>query len=170
MDSTYFDEIHKKEITLKTVLCNVGLIVAAILLSFIFMLFSGFLQSFTLLLIVGAWVGAIYLIRTSSKEYEYILTDGEIDVDVISGMSRRKRIITIKPEQVTAFEKFTPDCMKRLSTPDVKKNLDLSSGNPHNSYVVTANINSTKTLIVISPSERLLEAWKPHLRKRRILL
>ena len=170
MESTYFDEIHKKELTLKTILCNVGLVFAATLLTFIFMLFSMFLQSFTLLLIAGAWFGAIYLIRTSSKEYEYIFTDGEIDIDVISGKTRRKRMITIKPEQIVSVEKYTDGCMQRLLTPDVKNKHDFSSGNHHTSYVIMANINSTKTLIVLSPTERFIESWKPYLRKRRILL
>jgi len=170
MESVYFDEIHKKAITPKTVLCNIGLIIAAFLLSFIFILFSNYLMSLTLLLIVGAFFGAFYLIKTSSKEYEYIYTDGEIDVDMISGRSRRKRLVTIKTEFITNIEKYTVDSHKRLSTPDVKKTLDLSDGNPHNSYIVMANINSTKTMIILSPSQRLMEAWEPHLRKRRIML
>lgn len=170
MENVYFDEIHKKIITPKTVLCNLGLVFAAIALSFIFILFSNFLMSFTLLFIVGAFFGAFYLIKTSSKEFEYIYTDGEIDIDMISGRTRRKRMVTIKPEQLVSFEKYTSDSHKRLLTPDVKKTLDLSDGNPHNSYIVMANINSTKTMLILSPSERLLKAWEPHLRKRRILI
>ncbi len=170
MESIYFDEIHKKALTPKTILCNIGLVFAAFLLSFIFMLFSNYLMSLTLLLIAGAFFGAFYLIKTSSKEYEYIYTDGEIDVDMISGRTRRKRIVTIKTENVNILEKYTADSYKRLSTPDIKKNLDLSTGNPHESYIIIATINSTKTLIVLSPSQRLMEAWEPHLRKRRIML
>ncbi len=170
MESIYFDEIHKKAVTAKTILCNIGLIVAAFLLSFIFVLFSNYLMSLTLLFIAGAFFGAFYLIKTSNKEYEYIYTDGEIDVDMISGRTRRKRIITLKSEQVTNIEKYTVDSHKRLSTPDVKKTLDLSDGNPHNSYIIMANINSTKTMIILSPSQRLMDAWTPHLRKRRIML
>lgn len=170
MENIYFDEIHKKIITPKTVLCNIGLVFAAFILSFIFILFSNFLMSFTLLLIFGAFFGAFYLIKTSSKEFEYIYTDGEIDVDMISGRTRRKRIVTIKAEQLVAMEKYTNDSKKRLSTPDVKKTLDLSDGNPHNSYILIANINSTKTMLILSPSERLMEAWQPYLRKRRILV
>ena len=79
-------------------------------------------------------------------------------------------MITIKPEQIVSVEKYTDGCMQRLLTPDVKNKHDFSSGNHHASYVVMANINSTKTLIVLSPTERFIEAWKPYLRKRRILL
>lgn len=170
MDNVYFDEIHKQAITAKTILKNVGLILAAIVLSYIFLCFSQFLGSLTLLLIVGAFVGAIYLIKTSSKEYEYIYTDGEVDIDMISGKTRRKRVSTIKPENIIKFEKYTPDSHKRLNTPDVIKHLDFSTGNPHDTYIVLASINSTKTLILFSPSKRLLDAWEPILRKRRIIL
>ena len=34
MENIYFDEIHKKIITPKTVLCNIGLVFAAFILSF----------------------------------------------------------------------------------------------------------------------------------------
>lgn len=170
MDNVYFDEIHKQATTPKVILRNVGLILAAFLLSYIFLCLSSYLLSFTLLLIVGAFVGAIYLIKISSKEYEYIYTDGEIDIDMISGKTRRKRMITIKPETISKFEKYTQDSYKRLNTPDVVKHLDFSTGNIHDTYIILATINSTKTLILFSPSKRLLDAWEPILRKRRVIL
>lgn len=170
MENVYFDEIHKQALKGTTVLKNVGLILAAFVVSFICILFTAYLGPFTLLLIVGAFVGAFYLIKTSSKEYEYIYTNGEIDIDMISGKTSRKRMVTIKPENMSKLEKYTPDSYKRLKTPDIIKNLDFSSGNPHDTYIIVTTLNSTKTLILFSPSQRLLEAWEPVLRKRRIIL
>lgn len=170
MENVYFDEIHKQSTTPKTILVNIGLIFLAFLVSFICLLFANYLGSLTLLLMVGAFAGAIYLIKISSKEYEYIYTDGEIDIDMISGRTRRKRMVTIKPENMQKLEKYTPDSYKRLKTPDVIKNLDFSTGNPHDTYIILTNLNSTKTLILFSPSQRLLDSWEPILRKRRIIL
>lgn len=170
MENVYFDEIHKQKTKGMTLARNVLIIVGAFLLSYIFLLLMSFLGSLTLLLIVGAFVGAYYIVKLTSKEFEYIYTNGEIDVDMISGKTRRKRMVTIKPENVFAFEKFTDSSYQRLATPDVVKEHDFSSGVPHDTYIVVANVNSTKSLILISPSQRFLDNWEPILRKRRIIV
>lgn len=165
MDSIYFDEIHKGGCDLKSRLIKAGIIVAAIFLTMLFMLFafSKFGQ-IAFLLAVGTVVGAYYLIKYRNKEYEYIFTDGEVDIDIINGQISRKRSCTIKPENVEVIVKYSDEDYNKYKNTVVKA-LDYSSGIREESYILVVNVNHTKLLIIMSPTQRLIEAWKPYLKK-----
>ena len=72
---------------------------AALVISFFifpFMLISVELSSMLSLLFVGVFFIAYRLTCSFNIEYEYILTNGELDIDVITHKKRRKRILTIQ--------------------------------------------------------------------------
>lgn len=46
----------------------------------------------------GSLYGGYILITNMSVEYEYIVTNGEMDIDKIIAKRRRKRLITVKPD------------------------------------------------------------------------
>ena len=88
---------HKK--TMKDNLIAVGLVCLALLLSliliFVMLTVKTGLGGILLLLLVGVWYGAVYLIRRRNLEFEYILTNGVLDIDKIMARSARKRVISI---------------------------------------------------------------------------
>lgn len=61
--------------------------------------------SFTPIIIIG--IGACYLayllLTGTSVEYEYIVTNNDLDIDKISGKRKRKRLITVKLNTVTEW-------------------------------------------------------------------
>ena len=71
------------------------LIIVAIYLSWIALGMMIYLRDFTLLVIAGIWFGAIFLIRRKNIEYEYTLTNNELDIDRIFAQRSRKRITSI---------------------------------------------------------------------------
>lgn len=60
---------------------------------------------FTPIIIIG--IGACYLayllLTGTSVEYEYIVTNNDLDIDKISGKRKRKRLITVKLNTVTEW-------------------------------------------------------------------
>ncbi len=59
------------------------------------------------LLLVGFGLySAVQLTKMLDGEYEYILTNGEIDIDVIIGKSKRNRIITFNCADIERIEKY----------------------------------------------------------------
>lgn len=55
----------------------------------------------------GASVGVgIWLAGNVSVEYEYIITNDEMDIDKIIGKRKRKRMITVDLKRITDFEKL----------------------------------------------------------------
>lgn len=165
MDSLYFDEIHKGGSDTRSLLIKTGVVVLALVLAlFLFMLSATQFGYFAFLGAVASIAGAIYFLKYKSKEYEYIFTNGEIDIDIISGQMSRKRFCTIRPENVEFIAKYSSEEYNKHKN-NVIKVQDLSSGIREECYIIVVNINHTKMMLVISPSQRLLEAWKPYLKK-----
>lgn len=157
----FIEQIVAKNPTLKDTLLKVGIGLLAAILSVVFLLLSGMfgLSMFGMLLAAGCIYGAFYLITGFNVEYEYIVTNGEIDIDKILAKRRRKRLITAK---VSAFEKF--GAMAEVPASFEGTTIFASSGNTSEDYY--AEFNHSKhghVRLVFSPDERVLEAIKPFL-------
>lgn len=163
MEQIYFDEIHKRGIDGKTVFLKTLIVGAATFLCPILFVLG---KSFGLLLAAGVIYGAYHLFLRLNREYEYIYTGGEVDVDVIYGRARRQRMITLKPRQVEFMGKASVYYEQYHKNSDIKKILDFSDGRKDSQYLVIVNSNQLKKLVLISPSERLVEQLKPYLRER----
>jgi hypothetical protein len=171
MENNYFDEIHKKNTGGKGAICKFGIVAACVIAVFIILfvitpLFPAIAQ-FALLLVAAAVYGAYILMRNMNEEYEYIYTDGEVDIDVIRGRSARKRMITVKPKDVEIMAKATgAEYQSYKNGRGVRKVLNFSDNNPHNMYFVVSNSNNLKKMILFSPSQRLIDGMKFYLRDR----
>ena len=61
-----------------------------------------------LLFVVGIY-GAVNLSKKLNGEYEYIFTNGEIDIDVIIGKSERRRIISFDTSEIERVELYNAE-------------------------------------------------------------
>ncbi|MBR1864616.1 MAG: hypothetical protein IJ806_11070 [Ruminococcus sp.] len=98
------EQIIKKQPTNKDNLTRIFIMLAALALAFavifISLMFPNlFVIGFTLA--IGAVYGGFYLMKNLDIEYEYIFTNGDLDVDKIMAARSRKRLITIKVNDVT---------------------------------------------------------------------
>ncbi|MDR0974908.1 MAG: hypothetical protein LBL80_04360 [Ruminococcus sp.] len=80
--------------------------VIAVAVTFIFL---SFLFPMSFLIIAGLIYLGWYVITGFGVEYEYILTNDELDIDKIIAKRKRKRLISIKMSNVTDFAKQTTD-------------------------------------------------------------
>ena len=110
MDS-YAEQIVKKadggSDRARRTLCLAGGIVAGLVLVTIFMAIH-----YTLIgsvLGVGAFYAGLYLGTNYDVEYEYLVVNGEFDIDKILAKKRRKKLITVKVGEFEAFGKYSDD-------------------------------------------------------------
>lgn len=87
---------------------KIAIIVIGMILAFaVFFLTAQFgVGGVGILLAAGVLFGAYYLTTSFENEYEYLLTNGEMDFDKIIAQRSRKRLITIKLDKVTEFAEF----------------------------------------------------------------
>ncbi|MDD2214631.1 MAG: DUF6106 family protein, partial [Oscillospiraceae bacterium] len=74
-----------------------GLIMAFIILNFIVMTFISMLLPISL--IGGAWL-VWWLASATSREFEYVVTKGDLDIDMIVARRKRKRVFSVKSKEL----------------------------------------------------------------------
>ncbi|MCL1820414.1 MAG: DUF6106 family protein [Oscillospiraceae bacterium] len=109
----------------------------------------------------GIWL-VIILIRHLDIEFEYIITNGELDVDRISGKRRRKRLLTVDSRN---FEIIAPDNESNFSPyakAEFKQTIDASSNANPRWFAVGPSKMGGKLLLYFEPNEKMLDAFKKY--------
>ena len=106
-----------------------------------------FLNFISPIIIVAALYGAYYVSGFLSVEYEYIVTNGIFDIDIIYAKRSRKRVASFELSSVESIENFKTF----LEGKNVLKACNLDDGN---AYVLVTNSESKFSTVVISPDER----------------
>lgn len=127
-----------------------GIIAAAILvvlsLQFIGNIIVGFLLAAVVL-----W-GTYYILNGFYTEYEYIFTNGEIDIDKIMGQRKRKRLITVEIKSSTAFGKEKTAANSDVTLVDVS-----CRESDDNYYIDFRHRELGNTRLIFTPNEDMLE-------------
>lgn len=87
-----------------------GLIVAAAIL--IFAVCTFFLWAFIIMEVTLAGVliwACVLIIKDTFTEYEYIVTNDDLDIDKIIGKRKRKRLVTVSLRSVKSIEPYKAD-------------------------------------------------------------
>lgn len=120
---------------------QVGLVIGAVVLSVVMFLVAG--DFFGALAVIAILFGSVYLFNKFSREYEYILTNNELDIDVVYNRTSRKRVITFDMKKIEIM----------ASTKDEKHSDKLNKGNLK---VINAsdNMNQANTYAIVTQSEK----------------
>lgn len=147
---------------------KVGLVLCTVLVTLLLLAIAPFLGPFSFFVVMGACgapFGGYYLITNMNVEYEYIMTNHEIDVDKITAQRKRKRLVTA---DVSTFERFCPynpqehnagdydNCVMACIAPDA----------PQTYCAVFQHHTLGRTLLVFNPDDRILEGVKKALPRR----
>lgn len=88
------------------------LILIATLLGAVALIYVGLLlQGLFLFVLLGVGFGMWYIINAQNIEFEYCVTNGDIDIDRIVGQRKRKRIVSVKGKKLQAIAPFTADAL-----------------------------------------------------------
>lgn len=156
MDS-YKEQIIKVKPTFATYLCK-GLIWLLALLIAVGCFFAAIQLKFPfIMLISAAIIYAAYKANTMLNiEYEYIATNGSVDVDKIINKSSRKRLVSFECSKVEGVEKYNP---QHKSSKAVKTFVCTDS--LVDAYVFTVPTNEFgKCQVIISPNEGFINHIK----------
>ena len=126
----------------------IDLLIVAALVFFALM----FAPAIVFLVIIGVIYGAYKLISLLVVEYEYIYTNGELDVDKIIAKSKRKRVVSIKCSEVEKYGEYrgqpAPGSVKStfiFCNPDSEGQV----------YLIAKDRNLGMVMLVLAPEERV---------------
>ncbi len=148
---TFFEQIVKVKKTPKETAAIVGILVLALAIIVAALMFV--YPPFSILLAAGACWGAFKLISLTSIEYEYIFTNGDLDIDKIIAKSSRKRVVSIKCQNIEHWGKYTSAVRRSTS---VKKTYILCDPEDENAiYFVAPTKTEGTVMVVFAPDERI---------------
>lgn len=124
---------------------------------FVLMSLMGILGAFPFLIAIATGIGAYFVGPHANIEYEYSLTDKEIDVDVIYAKQKRKNVTTI---DLTKLEIMAPMGSYRLDGYANRqcKVEDYSSNMEEHKKEMYVMYCDGSRKIIIEPDERLYKA------------
>lgn len=153
---TFFEQIISIKKNGKTMAGLLGLWFLAFVLCFIVFLFSGYIGSLFVLFIAGILYGAFKLSGFFNIEYEYIITNGAMDVDKIINKSNRKRLLSFELSGVTRLEKYTPNILNNINIKNVVFACDTNDSNAY--LMVAEKEGGNASYLVFSPNDKIKSA------------
>lgn len=165
MQDIFIEYLVKRERTAQTTLLKIGIVLLAVLICAAALLFGGALGALSMLaplLAVGAVYGAYYLITSMNVEYEYSVTNGELDVDQIIAQRKRKRLVSVNCKEVEAFGRYkaAEHQGKNYQTKIIACD---NIANPELWYCAVRLKQSGLTLVVFNANQKMLDGIKPFL-------
>lgn len=136
--------------TAKKVLIGIG---AALISAFIFLALFMFLPM-NLIFVGLVFYLAYFLMSGIDTEYEYIITNGDFDVDKIIGKRKRKRLLSSNIADFTAFGKAesAPD-----AAPDATTVLVTDGTGQGEYYADLKHKTAGSVRVIFTPNEKTLE-------------
>ncbi|HHW49761.1 MAG TPA: hypothetical protein GXX14_14250 [Clostridiaceae bacterium] len=144
----------------KDFLFSVGVILAGLIIAFITLQIP-ILNSFFVLILVGVIYGIYYLITSRNIEFEYIVTNGYLDIDKIIARRKRKRIFSADCKDFDIVAKFNRFGSGSNVLQNSQKTIEaVSSMESNGIYYITLNYKGEKTTVLFEPDERMLKSFK----------
>lgn len=153
---TFFEQIIAVKKNGKAVAAIIGIWLAAFIVCFLLIMFMPFLSTFSLLLAAGALFGAYKLCTRFNLEYEYIVTNGTMDIDKIINKSSRKRILSFELATVSRIEKFNPAQLSGVNAKELF--ITCNQDDPGAYLMVSATEGKGTSYLVFAPDERVRSA------------
>lgn len=104
-----------------------------------------------ILLVVGVIYGEVKLLGFFSVEYEYIITNGTVDVDKITAKSSRKRILSFECKDIIRSGKYN---FKSAPVTDAAVKLICCTPGDSEAYYLLVNSSGKRKLLVFTPNDK----------------
>ena len=154
---TFFEQLVAIKKSGKDIALFILIWFIAIILSLALLIFRiPFLSLFSPILVCGILFCAYRLSALLNVEYEYIVTNGILDVDKIINKSSRKRYLSFDLAKASRIEKYNPMLLANVD----KKSVTIAcTPNAENTYLIVADKESGgANYLVITPDEKMQSA------------
>lgn len=160
MDDVFLEKIVTKRKTGKDYAMVAAALVGSVVLFLLLLQFAAYISFLLPLVLIGIGYGLWFLITSINKEYEYIVTNGDLDVDMIIARRKRKRVLSVKAKEFELMAQ-TGTTEERDAEKGGYKVLDFSAavGSDKNWFILT-NYKQEKVKVIFEPDERMLKNLK----------
>ena len=137
-----------------------GALVLTAIIAYIALFTGQFMVMVWFLVVVALWVLCYLMIRRQNIEYEYVFTNGILDIDVIYAKSNRKTLVSLRATEIrhcarrddVRFEKQYDNVPKHLLLMDATTNTPGAKV-----YYADFLYNAEATRLLFEPNKKMLE-------------
>lgn len=155
----FMEKIVKRKKNIKDYLITAAVVIGAFILMQVVIIVD-ILRPMSLFFFVGIIYIGYLLITTRNIEFEYAVTNGDLDIDKIIAQRKRKRIFSAncKNFEVVARVKsshFTPQYKS------FKNHVDCASSRDGDDvYFIALNYKNDQTIVYFEPTEKMLQNFR----------
>jgi hypothetical protein len=144
-----------------------AMIFGALVLLLIAMSFARYLASF-FLLIPAVVIYFLYIGITSlNVEFEYSVTNGELDADKIAARRKRYKMVSVHSRAFEYFAPLTEEHNGAFRDAGITKRLDLTSNRGTDKvYFAVYHKNNDKICLTFEPTEKMLDDFSRNVPRR----
>ncbi|MDR2650096.1 MAG: DUF6106 family protein [Clostridiales bacterium] len=167
MGDVFKEQLVKKSASAKDTALRFGIVALVVIVVFICLSVPA-LQPFMIFIAAAACFGAYILISRLNIEYEYVFTNGELDIDVIYNKTSRKRMFsfTVRDFEIMAHVQDTAHTRDMLNIAETK---DCSSGvTGPNTYAFVTPYKGKRLKVIIEPNDMMIKAFSTVLTPRKL--
>ncbi len=153
----FVEQLVKKKKSTGQIAAIAGTILLALLLLAASILLIGILGPLSAILIVAVFYGAWYLLTSQNIEYEYCVTNGDIDIDRIVAQRKRERIVSVAGRKIESAGRYVPE--KWAGRKVDRTVIAAPSDQEDNLYYFTYHSKKRgNTLVIFQPDDRVKES------------
>lgn len=153
----FVEQIVSKRKDGKQVALIVGILLLAVILAAVILAFALYLYILAPVLLVGLGYGTWWIITQQNIEFEYSVTNGDIDIDQITARRKRKRIVSVGGAKIESAGRY--DAAKWANRKMDRFVMAAPSPNEEELYFFTYHSKKRgHTLVVFQPDERVKQA------------
>lgn len=146
---------------IKSLLFFLAATLVMLIITFIFLIIPPYFISIWPLVVAGIYFGTYKLSSSLDVEYEYILTNGELDVDKITHRKKRKRIITIHTKSFIEFGIVGDKNEKQHKKEDFTNIINASANSDSfTDYYAVFFKNGQKMKLIFNPTEKMIDVFR----------
>ncbi|MFV9568232.1 hypothetical protein [Thermoanaerobacter mathranii] len=153
----FIEKLVKRQKTSKDTLFSIGVVIAALIIVFgVIPLIPIVRNLWIFFLFLFAYL-AYYLIRSRNIEFEYSLTNSELDVDKIIDQKKRKHVISVDCRDFEVMAKINSDKFTQ-DIKTIKNRIEaVSSMSSPDVYFAVFEDKGLKTVLFFEPNEKMIE-------------
>jgi hypothetical protein len=107
--------------------------------------------------VVVVWL-AWFLIRRLNYEFEYSLTNGDLDIDTIIGFKKRVHMLSLHSYEIELMAPFNSQYADRYPDQDMKTIYDVaSSKDSPDRWILIFRKDGSRCKLIFEPNQRMIE-------------
>ncbi|NLO47012.1 MAG: hypothetical protein GX111_01625 [Clostridiales bacterium] len=104
-----------------------------------------------------------FTFKYTVKEFEYSFINGELDIDAIWGMRKRKTVFSVSCKEIKIMAPVSDDGSELSGEYSLNLDASISKKSKDRWYFICEKADGSRSIVYLNPSERLKNAFKTYL-------